>query len=226
MHHTPCLLKQVRGFRLLGFVGVQWRHSVRDGVLNHRRLDCLLYRLYRRRSRKLQSSASLAVMRGIHLWPMDSPLKGPVTRYMFPCDDVTIQWKHVIQSYGCHGASEAIPRDVGDIGPYLTETKHSKVRTDDNVHEFTLSTHCMITHAHGKDKEMGYLAATSTWWCHQMETFSVLLVFCEGKPTITGGLPSQSPVTWSFDVFFDLRLNKRLSKQSSTLRFETPSRSL
>ena len=38
--------------------------------------------------------------------------------------------------------------------------------------------------------------------------------------------PSQRPVTRSFDVFFDLRLNKRLSKQSWGWWFETPSRSL
>ena len=37
--------------------------------------------------RKL-SSASLACVRGIHRWPVDSPHKGPVTRKMFPFDDV------------------------------------------------------------------------------------------------------------------------------------------
>ena len=40
------------------------------------------------------------------------------------------------------------------------------------------------------------------------------------------GIPSQRPVTWGFEVFFDLRLNKRLSKQSRRPWFETPSRSL
>ena len=35
---------------------------------------------------------------------------------------------------------------------------------------------------------------------------------CEGNPPVTGGFPSQRPMTRSFDVFFDLRLNKRLSK--------------
>ena len=35
-----------------------------------------------------------------------------------------------------------------------------------------------------------------------------------GEFTGTGELPAQWPVTQSFDVFFDLRLNKRLSKQS------------
>ena len=38
--------------------------------------------------------------------------------------------------------------------------------------------------------------------------------------------PSQKPVTQSFDVFFDLRLNKRLSKQPRRRWFETPSHSL
>ena len=47
-----------------------------------------------------------------------------------------------------------------------------------------------------------------TWWHHQMETFSALLVVCEGHSPVTGEFPSQRPVTRSFDVFFDLRLNK------------------
>ena len=53
-----------------------------------------------------------------------------------------------------------------------------------------------------------------SWWCHQMETFSALLALCAGNSPVTGEFPSQRPVTRSFDVFFDLRLNKRLSKQS------------
>ena len=38
--------------------------------------------------RKHQSSMSLAFVRGIHRWPANSPHKGPVTRKMFPFDDV------------------------------------------------------------------------------------------------------------------------------------------
>ena len=59
-----------------------------------------------------------------------------------------------------------------------------------------------------------------------METFSSLLVLCEGNPPVTGGFPSQKPVTRSFDVFFDLRLKKWLSKQSGGRSFETPSNPL
>ena len=47
-----------------------------------------------------------------------------------------------------------------------------------------------------------------------------------GEFTGPGEFPTQRPVTRSFDVFFDLRLNKRLSKQPWGWWFETPSWSL
>ena len=64
------------------------------------------------------------------------------------------------------------------------------------------------------------------WWRHQMETFSALLAICAGNSPVPGEFPAQRPVTWSFDVFFDLRPNKRLSKQSWGWWSETPSSSL
>ena len=65
-----------------------------------------------------------------------------------------------------------------------------------------------------------------TWWRQQMETFSALLAICAGNSPVTGEFPAQKPVTRSFDVFFDLRLNKRLSKQWWGWWYETPSRLL
>ena len=59
-----------------------------------------------------------------------------------------------------------------------------------------------------------------------METFSSLLAICAGNLPVPGELPAQRPVTRSFDVFFDLRLHKRLSKQSWSWWFETLSRPL
>ena len=55
----------------------------------------------------------------------------------------------------------------------------------------------------------------STWWRHQMETFCTLLAICAGNSPVPGEFPAQRPVTRSFNVFFYLRLNKRLSKESS-----------
>ena len=71
-----------------------------------------------------------------------------------------------------------------------------------------------------------YRAPNSAWWRHQMETFSALLAICAGNSPVPGEFPAQRPVTQSFDVFFDLRLNKRLSKQSYGWWLETLSRPL
>ena len=43
-----------------------------------------------------------------------------------------------------------------------------------------------------------------------METFSALLAICVGNSTVSGEFPAQRPVTGSFNVFFDLRMNERL----------------
>ena len=46
MFNGACCVRQVRGKIL------QWRHNERDSVLNHQPNDCLLNRLFRRRSKK------------------------------------------------------------------------------------------------------------------------------------------------------------------------------
>ena len=63
---------------------LRWRHNERDGVSNHQPHDCWLNRLFRR-------PASLAFVPGTHRWSVNSPHKGPVTRKMFPFDDVIME---------------------------------------------------------------------------------------------------------------------------------------
>ena len=72
----------------------------------------------------------------------------------------------------------------------------------------------------------GTLVGTETWWRHQMEAFSASLAICARNSPVPGEFPAQRPVTRSFDVYFDLRWNKRFSKQSWGWGFGTPSRSL
>ena len=58
-----------------------------------------------------------------------------------------------------------------------------------------------------------------SWWRHQMETCRYWLLcgeFTGDCGEVTGEFPSHRPVTRSFDVFFDLRLNKWLSKQDAS----------
>ena len=65
------------------FAPLRWRHNERDSVSNHQPHDCLLNRLFRRRSKK---SPKLRVT-GLG-GPVNSPHKWPVTWKMFPFDDV------------------------------------------------------------------------------------------------------------------------------------------
>ena len=65
------------------------------------------------------------------------------------------------------------------------------------------------------------------WWRHQMETFSALLALCEGNHRSLADSPyKKKPVMRSFDVFFDLRLNKRWTDNRDSSDYYTPSRSL
>ena len=67
---------------------LQCRHNERNGVSNHRPNDFCSTVYWGADQRTHQSSESLAFVRGIHRWPVTSPHKGPVTRKMFPFDDV------------------------------------------------------------------------------------------------------------------------------------------
>ena len=69
----------------------------------------------------------------------------------------------------------------------------------------------------------GYHTGANIYVPQQLETFSALLAICARNSPVTGEFPAQRPVTPSFDVFFGLRLNKRLSKQRWGWWFETPS---
>ena len=65
-----------------------WNHIEGDGVTNHQRLDCLLGRLFRSTSKKTSKLRVAGLCEGNHCWPVDSTHKGPITRKMFPFDDV------------------------------------------------------------------------------------------------------------------------------------------
>ena len=61
---------------------------------------------------------------------------------------------------------------------------------------------------------------------HQTKQDITMMTLSNGNiSAFSGEFPSQRPVTRSFDVFFDLRLNKQLSNQSRHRWFETTSRS-
>ena len=67
---------------------------------------------------------------------------------------------------------------------------------------------------------------TLTWWRHQMKTFSALLALCAGNSPVPVNSPHKCQWRWALIFSFDLRLNKRLSKQPRGWWFETPPWSL
>ena len=67
---------------------LRWRHNKRDSVSNHQPHDCLLNSLFRRRSKKTSKLRVTGFCAGNSPGPANSPHKGPVTRKMFPFDDV------------------------------------------------------------------------------------------------------------------------------------------
>ena len=77
-----------------------------------------------------------------------------------------------------------------------------------------------------KSEKRSAFAILQSWWRHQMKTFSALLTIFAWNSPAPGEFPAQRPVTRSVSVFFDQRLNKRLSKQSWGWWFETLSRPL
>ena len=130
-----------------------------------------------------------------------------------------------------HYLSQCWPRSLSPYG--VTRPQWVKLQIGEyghTIHQFTTSWK-FICRAHQVqwDTHKGPVHArpvAETWWRHQMETCSTSLALCAGNSPVTGEFPSQRPVMRSFDVFFDLRMNKRLSKQSWGWCFEMPSSSL
>ena len=71
---------------------LRWRHNDHAGVSNHQPHGCLLDRLFRRRSKKTSKLRVTGLCVGNSPVPVNSPHKGPVTRKMFPFDDVIMSY--------------------------------------------------------------------------------------------------------------------------------------
>ena len=67
---------------------LHWRHKYHGGVSNHQPHGRLLNRLFRRKSKKTSKLRVTGLCVGNSPVPVNSPHKGPVTRKIFPLDDV------------------------------------------------------------------------------------------------------------------------------------------
>ena len=79
-------------------ITLRWRHNGRVGVSNHQPNDCLLKRLFRRRSKKTSKLRVTGLCAGNS--PVNSPHKWPVTRKMFAFDEVIMDIpKHFVKKW-------------------------------------------------------------------------------------------------------------------------------
>ena len=99
------------GIVAVNILPLQWRHNGCDGVSNHQSHDCLLNRLFRCRSKKTSKLRVTGLCVGIHRWPVNSPHKGPVTRKMFPFDDVIMRLQN---NNEYSGGTNWVHEDVAD----------------------------------------------------------------------------------------------------------------
>ena len=74
---------------------LQWRHNGRDSISNHQPHDCLLSRLFRRRSKKTSKFRVTGLCAGILPGTGEFPAQWPVTRKMFPFHDVIMKWQYL-----------------------------------------------------------------------------------------------------------------------------------
>ena len=106
-------------------VTLHWRHNGRDGVSNHQPPHCLLNCLLRRRSKKTSKLRVTGLCAGNSPETGELPAQSPVTRKIFPFDDVIMNLTgdmstlvHVTDR--CHQQSNPLTEPVGArfTGPY------------------------------------------------------------------------------------------------------------
>ena len=148
--------------------------------------------------RKHPSSATLAFVRGIHRWPVNSPIKGPVAPKMFPFDDVimiTIMLHRREHNLSIHA----------NWGIKVIMLIYCRTKYYIYVAHYLYVCQCSENH-HNR-----------TIWCiHKMPLRhgGVLRISDDWRWNHIGGLPHEGPTVWSMDAIF-VSQNKLLHKQLS-----------
>ena len=100
---------------------LQWRHNEREGVLNHRCLDCLLNRLFRRRSKKTQK------LRYTGICDWNPPVtNGFLSQRASNAENVSIWWHHYIKDATTHSCFSPL-NTVRFPGNYIKMTLKLKL---------------------------------------------------------------------------------------------------
>ena len=94
---------------------LQWSHNERHGISNYQPHDCLLNHLFRRRWKTTSKFRVTGLCEGNSPGPVNSPHKGPVTRKMFPIDDVIMKRSDLAKYYATLSWFETLVIDQGQF---------------------------------------------------------------------------------------------------------------
>ena len=145
---------------------LQWRYNGHDSVSNHHPHIVYLAIYLGADQRKYQSSASLTFVRGIHRWPVNSPHKWPVTRKMFPFDDVVMSWEEICLLFAvCHAFSVLFKFDCTHI---IQRSLHSDA-TQTYMTKWIIWIHNYWSHYHNETRQQKrahnfWQILFHTWW--------------------------------------------------------------
>ena len=117
---------------------LQWRTNGSNSVSNHQPHDCLLNRLFRRRSKITLKLRVTGLCAGNSPGPVNSPHKWPVTRKMFPFDDVIMHQMSAdlsltisaIASTDVHAIASIVCIDA--VRPHMESRNY--IHTDKSLH--------------------------------------------------------------------------------------------
>ena len=93
------------------YIALQWRHNGHDGVSNHQPHYCLLNRLSRRRSKKTPKLRVIGLRAGNSPVTGEFPHKWPVSRKMFPIDDVIMVYQQIRSCSLWRSVAYFVPQD-------------------------------------------------------------------------------------------------------------------
>ena len=233
-------------------ITLHWRHNGRNCVSNHQPSDCLLHCLFRCRSNKTSKLRVTGLCEGNSPVTGEFPAQMASNaenvsiwwRHHVMCQFAETLWLQSVQNRVAfifmwrHNTviKWSISNKIGkgELSSSSLCALISKPAFHEQVHDIHLTPtdprfkpfHRMLI----QDTTRVRVCTVKAGWplmdmmtSSNGNTFHVTGHLC-AECTGPGEFPAQRPVTRSFDAFFDLRLNKRLSKQWWSWCFETPLR--
>ena len=215
--------------KTLDLTSLQWRHNGHDSISNHQPHDCLLNRLFKRRSKKTSK------LRVTGLCVGDSPGTDEFPAQMASnAENVSIRWRHHVRSKSPPSASTQFRLNNKYPNTYLL---YSCIDVIDKYYiHITVHQNDASQRANNPtwNETIVRVSADSTRRNHNVEAVvrAYMVAALTSMMTSSNGnifrvidplwgefishrwIALTSPGTRSFDIFFDLHLNERLSKQS------------